>query len=526
MLVNGDHARTLDPRELIVELARPVHGHAALVGKFITASELLQGLADASWRGCDTRTPLADAAMRVCMGFARQLDQSWRGVTVEPVSLAELTSHGLPESITCKRAEGYACYALYPEMYLDAARCAPDLDRRVIGIRSVGAGLAALVATATDAPLPATVRPHGDPFRREVTVASELLAEWTTGATITLVDDGPGMSGSSFGCLGDLLEQHGVANIEVFPSHGGDLGPVAQDRHRERWRRIARRHADFDVAIRPRIVRWIAELVGRVIGIEDLSGGAWRALRYSSEAEWPASVTHQERRKLLVHTGRGSYLARFVGLGAHGERAVHRARTLHAAGFTPEPVGFVHGFLVERWQDLVRPLSAIDRPLLVERVGEYLAFRASALRGGSGADVAQLRAMAKHNADLDLSAPASSPRRVEIDGRMHAHEWLVTPRGLLKADGYDHCAAHDLIGCQDIAWDVAGAIAELSLTPTEAARLVAMCDVDREQLAFAKPCYAAFQLGRHALAIESASPAEQLRLRAEVRRYRALATRR
>ena len=42
---------------------------------------------------------------------------------------------------------------------------------------------------------------------------------------------------------------------------------------------------------------------------------------------------------------------------------------------------------------------------------------------------------------------------------------------------------------------------------------------------FAKPCYAAFQLGRHALAIDSSPPGEQARLRAEVERYRALATR-
>ena len=507
------------------ELARPVRGHAAVVGRFLVAAELVQGLADASFPSCDGRTPLTDAAMRACVGFARQVEQSWRGVTTDPVSLDELAAHALPESIVCTRADGYAFHALYPEMYLDAARCAPTAERRVIGVRGVGSGLAALIAAGTGAPLPATVRAHGEPPRREVRVARELLAEWTDGAVIAIVGDGPGMSGSSFGCIADLLEDHGVAEIEVFPSHGGDLGPAAQQHHRDRWRRLPRRHADFDVSIRPRLVRWIAELVGRVIGVEDISGGAWRALRYSSEAEWPAAVTHEERKKLLVHTGRGSYLARFVGLGKAGEHALARARTLHSAGFTPEPVGLVHGFLVERWQDLVRPLAALDRSLLVERVGEYLAFRASALGGGAGAGVAQLRAMAKRDADLDVPAPASSPRRVQIDGRLHAHEWLVTPRGLLKADAYDHCASHDLVGCQDIAWDVAGAIAELALTPAEVARLVAMCGVDREQLAFAIPCYVAFQLGRHAAAFDGAPAAEQLRLRAEVARYRTLAGR-
>jgi hypothetical protein len=525
MLVFGDHARTVDPRELIRELVVPAIGHAAIVSRFISASELVQGLADASFTGVDARSRIVDVAMRACVGFARQIDQSWHGVAIDPVSLSELAALPLPEWITCKRAEGYAFYALYPETYLDAARCAPDGLRRVIGIRSIGAGLAAIVAVATGAPLPATVRPRGDPFRRDVAVAPELVAEWVAGETIAIVGEGPGLSGSSFGCVADLLEAHGVTSIEIYPSHGGDVGPFATPEHRARWRRLPRRHADFDIAIRPRLVRWIAELVGRVIGIEDLSGGAWRAVRYASEAEWPASVLQQERKKLLIHTLRGSFLARFVGLGRDGERALEHATVLHAAGFTPEPAGLVHGFLVERWQDLVRPLASFDRSLLVERVGEYLAFRKNAFRGGTGATATQLRTMAKRNADLDVALPSAEPLRIAIDGRMHAHEWLVTPAGLLKADAYDHHAAHDLVGCQDVAWDVAGAVAELALDPHEEARLAAMCDVDREQLAFAKPCYAAFQLGRHAVAIEGSPPAEQERLRAEVRRYRGLATR-
>ena len=34
-----------------------------------------------------------------------------------------------------------------------------------------------------------------------------------------------------------------------------------------------------------------------------------------------------------------------------GARKLARARSLHAAGFTPEVAGFRHGFLVERWID-------------------------------------------------------------------------------------------------------------------------------------------------------------------------------
>ena len=174
----------------------------------------------------------------------------------------------------------------------------------------------------------------------------------------------------------------------------------------------------------------------------------------------------------------GRFLARFVGLAHDGERALSRARSLYAVGFTPEPAGLVHGLPVERWHDDTRPLTALDCRTLVERVGEYLAFRASAFRGGTGADAALLRAMVRKNAGIDVSASGSAPRRVEIDGKLHAHEWLLTGRGLLKADAYDHHAAHDLVGCQDIAPDVAGAVAELGLTHAER-RGSCVCDVDR-----------------------------------------------
>ena len=56
-------------------------------------------------------------------------------------------------------------------------------------------------------------------------------------------------------------------------------------------------------------------------------------------------------------------------------------------------------------------------------------------------------------------------RRVETDNRLHAWEWLHTPDGrLLKTDALDHHAGHDLIGCQDITWDIAGATVELDLS--------------------------------------------------------------
>jgi hypothetical protein len=119
--------------------------------------------------------------------------------------------------------------------------------------------------------------------------------------------------------------------------------------------------------------------------------------------------------------------------------------------------------------------------------------------------------------------------RIEIDGRLHAWEWLVRDDGaLIKADALDHHAAHDLVGCQDLTWDLAGAAVELGLSAAEQQRLAAIAGetagraVDPELLAFARPCYLAFQLGRHALGRGwTAGDGEAARLEAAVDRYAA-----
>jgi hypothetical protein len=122
---------------------------------------------------------------------------------------------------------------------------------------------------------------------------------------------------------------------------------------------------------------------------------------------------------------------------------------------------------------------------------------------------------------------AARVRRVEIDGRLHAWEWLLGDNGaLIKADAHDHHASHDLIGCQDITWDLAGAVFELGLDAGEQQRLAAITDevsgqpIDPDLLAFARPCYLAFQLGRHALAA-GAGGDESARLQAAADRYAA-----
>lgn len=543
MLVYGDRLRSVDPRET-QERARALLARAAalppgivrqgvLASALITAGELSQGIADAEFvaRGADHDSPAQDAAMVMLLRCAAALRQSWENGWAPVPAAPDIAD--LPARIETRLAEGFAFYALYPETYgLAAAASGLPAATRVIGLRSIGAPLGAMVAAGLGAAAPATLRPGGHPFRREIAVAPGHRARLLPppGAPVAVVDEGPGLSGSSFGAAADWLEAQGVPTdrIAFFPGHGGAPGPMASDGHRARWTRAARHFLPFETAVQPRLAGWVADLTGPAEAPpEDIAGGAWRARHFAAEADWPPVQAWQERRKFLLPAGGATWLLKFAGLGEEGERKAARARALAEAGFAPPVAGWRHGFLVERWLAEARPLdpTRTDHARLAARVTDYLAFRARAFPAGPGrgASPAALHAMARHNTrealgeDLarrfecwDTAALAALDRLarpVETDNRMQAWEWLAMPDGrLLKADAVDHHAAHDLIGCQDIAWDVAGAMVELGVTPEVGA--------DPALLALMLPCYCAFRLGAWTMAAEAAPDgAEAVRCR-------------
>jgi hypothetical protein len=554
MLVYGDHSRSVSTRALLDRIGRAlrriaamppgIERHGELVGAFIEAGELAQGIADAEFetRGCDGRSPAQNAAMALLVGMAEAMRRSWDSgfAEVEPVSpeaLQILERLSLPDRVILNQPEGYAFYALYPESYLQAASAVAGV-KQVIGIRSIGTGLAALVAASAGASRPVTVRPTGDPFRREIKLSDDMAAELVGArdAQFAVADEGPGFSGSSFGAVADVLEERGVPSdrIHFFPSHANDLGPEGNPRHRERWRRAARHVVDFDELVlragnpAHRLESWVSDLTGAAGGpLEDISGGTWRSRRFVHEAEWPPSHVQQERRKFLLRAGGGTWLLKFVGLGREGARKLELARQLHAVGFAPEPAGYRHGFLVERWIEHARPLrpDSDDRPALIARLAAYIGFRASAFPAEQGASLSQLLAMARRNTAsglnrhvaerLDVWKPhiaemQSQVRPVCTDNRLHAWEWLQTSDGtMLKTDAVDHHAAHDLIGCQDATWDIAGACIEFGLSDEEKAELCRGMEqltkrrVDRRLLAFSQLCYTAFQLGHWSLAAKA-----------------------
>ncbi|ATB33807.1 hypothetical protein [Melittangium boletus] len=581
MLVYGDRPRARAPGDILADLRRQMTAaealpegilrHAALARLLIDAGILAQGLLDAGFEraGHDEHGPAQERALALPLAAALALRDSHRGGYLGPLpplpwdALSALERARLPDTVTLKTPEGYAYYALYPEAYLEAARGVPPGEVPwVIGIRGIGTSLAcAVVAGVGGTHAPITVRPGGPPFQRELRLGPRLEAALRRAAPATpfaLVDEGPGLSGSSFGAVADTLERLGAPteHLRFFPSHRGDLGPMASEAHRARWTRAHKHTVDFERLIlspddpRHALTAWVEDLCGPALGpLEDLGGGAWRQRHFPRREDWPGVHVGQERRKYLLRTARGTFLLKFAGLGARGEHALERSRTLADRGWAPAVLGLRHGFLVHRWEAEARPLSAtaFDARAHLPRIAAYLAFRARHFArpgGGHGASPAQLLEMGRHNTrealgedrarswsrwEDALTHLSAEMNTVETDGRMQAWEWLVRPDGvLLKTDAVDHHDAHDLIGCQDVAWDIVGASVELGLGPSEQSALAELVSrwgprpVSGALPRFYRPCYLAFQLGHHQLALQALAtqvPAEAERLRAAVRRY-------
>jgi hypothetical protein len=559
VLVYGDRIEKADPRprlrgleERLTAVASMDAGlarHSALTDALVEGGRILQGVADADFAvsGHDRRTAAGDALTRFLVAIGHELCRSWEtGFAAAPCLENPPSELDLPEWIEMKVPEGYAFYAVYPEAYAEAARSLKLTGPvTVIGLRSIGTSLAAVTAATLGAPWFATLRPFGDAYAREVAVADALARDLLRNSTghFLIVDEGPGLSGSSFGAAADWLEDHGVAEdrIVALPSHGGSLGPLASKRHRARWPRIRRAVASFENRFPELLSSWAGGALGR---LEDISHGQWRERVYATPADWPPVCPTWERRKFVGNLGGHPCLLRFAGLGREGESKLERARLLHSAGFAPEPLGLLHGFLAERWHDEAMPLPASSKP--VTQLARYIGTRERLLPAppGSGASPDQLLSMIRRNVALALGPQALPgletwaerlPRfghlivRSQTDNRLDRQEWLQLPGGqLLKSDALDHCQAHDLVGCQDIAWDVAGASIEFDLDRREASRLAAEVGrvagrlLDPELLQFMTLAYLSFRLGQATVASDlgAGEPSERQRVHALACRYR------
>jgi hypothetical protein len=201
MLVYGDHFDEVDARQAL-DFVHLRFAAGDRLSALVEAGRLAQALVDED----EHRDP---ECMRFLLAIAQGAPPPPLRVERRPVKLR------LPE--------GYAFYAVYPKLYAQAARSAPR-RMQVIGIRSIGTSLAAVVAAACGGPVPITVRPRGHPFDRRVT-----LPRIDPRRHFAVVDEGPGLSGSSFISVAEALLEQGVplSRIHLFPSHGNPPGSCA-----------------------------------------------------------------------------------------------------------------------------------------------------------------------------------------------------------------------------------------------------------------------------------------------------------
>jgi hypothetical protein len=584
VIVYGDPSFTVDPRRFAaamatlaeaVRRAAPRTRRDALRSLLILAGQLEQSIEDA---GLNHATMAAATGCCYTAVWAFRNGRKKRGDVGPPLAkLAQwaraLAEGDVPASLTVKVPEGFAFYALYPEQYIEAAErwvsdhpAAPNEGVTVVGLRSIGTSLSALVAQVLDGRGGnlvgrRTVRPEGHPFRRTV----ELPVEWVGWAHRALVvDEGPGLSGSSMAAAASALERAGIPRdrIAFFPGHGGDPGGMASDEVRRWW-------ADTPRYVVPLSeLRWdgrtltesLADAAARFYGdppeqwhTVDAGGGLWRAAAYGNAADWPAVCPAFERPKYRCVGPNGrAVLWKFEGM-AYAERdadgdaaymAQKRLTARAADGWCPAPLGTAFGFVAVPWVEGERLMAADARsPGVVAHIGRYIASVAGAAltpeeQAESHSRIAETLYGNTHEAlgvdaaertkGLADAARANAPPITYGDGRLAPHEWVRDSNGRLwKTDSVGHDADHTCVGRQSVAWDVAGAMVEWSLADRQRADLLTAYsqvggpDVSAPALTFYRAAYTAFRLGMVTMAAQAnTDPAEGERLSRAIEQYR------
>jgi hypothetical protein len=584
MIVYGDTAHEVSAASMLAavgELAQnsraaSLDGARALL---IQTGQLEQALHDAGDESCDP-TPVRSSE-RVTDSVAAVFASLWaRAAGVrqrhhyEPsAALADATHHlaqiEVPSSMTfhVKVPEGFEFYALFPEQYcVSALKWAADHasveSKRalIIGIRSIGTTLSALVAAVLrNAGWQCerlTVRPTGHPFTRTVRLPPFDSSQFNCAL---IVDEGPGISGSSMASVADALATQGIRDVSFLPGHSREPGFAASAEIRRRWAQTPRYVASLaeltwnGVSLAQSLAQKTSELFPSdpVVRVEDVSGGLWRAAVYRSETDWPACPAAFERMKFLcTQAGGDAVLWKFAGLGclaggtgASAESLFAQLSTKAQAGWCPEPLALHRGFIAMRWID-GRRLSKGDAAdaAVLDHIGRYLAATAGPPLPAAAAERAHSRLAdllflnTKEALGDEWAARARARAGIAIgtgtpgytDGHMAPHEWIRTRAGqLLKTDAAGHDCDHTVIGSQPLLWDIAGTMIEWDidwrrgtplLSPIQARGIA----VDRDALHFHECAYAAFRLGLHGLCAEQAAAdsAERARLQRAADFYR------
>jgi hypothetical protein len=428
-----------------------------LINALLRAGEIECALADLRQESASCGSALTDAVARTILsGDCAPL----------AIALSALQGCALPERLTVTAPEGFAYYALDPFSYVEKVRELKIGQAAVIGIRSIGTVLSALAAAEFGCER-ITVRPTGHPYDRELKLTPEQL-EWickNQDSTTVIVDEGPGLSGSSFLAVAEAIVGRGVPRerLIMIGSNVPDPAKLVAHEAAGRWARFRYEQVERSVILpdaRP-FERW-----------------DWRRELLSADHLWPPSWQQMSPPKLTANDGRG--ILKFEGLGRAGDVVRERARVLADAGFAPRVLGEIAGFTNYEFIN-GEPSSAQDLDDAdIQRIADYIAFRAKNFRTDAQ-DTSALDEMTRHNVaqlvGVELAGfqlPIEHP--IICDARLMPHEWIRTRDGrLFKADGVMHGDDHFFPGPCDVAWDVASAIVEWDLAET-ADRFLTLCE--------------------------------------------------
>jgi len=295
-------------------------------------------------------------------------------------------------------------------------------------------------------------------------------------AHFLVVDEGPGLSGSSFASVVRALRRLGVPvdRIILFPSTNPDGSAFRSETARAIWTQ----HQRYSVTAHEAGCA-IDDMTEESDGI-DISAGRWR------EVLWPAVIApppvqpqHEVVKRWLPES---STIVRFAGLGRYGDAKMRRAEALADAGLGPPPLRLKDGYLSlpfiaapawgERCEELIDAIAnhcaCLTRIFPARRspsIDSLFDMIVTNLHEAGGTDIS-LPDLEPYRAALD-AAPAAA-----IDGRMLPHEWLRTNGTFLKVDALDHHQDHFFPGTQDAGWDLAAAVFEFDLDDGGRERLI------------------------------------------------------
>jgi hypothetical protein len=374
----------------------------------------------------------------------------------------------VPATVEVSPPEGFSYYGLNPADFIDLARdaCRVGDAVAIIGIRSIGITLSAVVAAALSWPERRCdrigVRPTGHPYDRVAGFNPEQI-RWidekcARRSRFLIVDEGPGRSGSTFLSVAEALVALGVSaeRITLLGTRQPQLGELCTKDAVPRWNRF-------------QFASVLSCSSRRFEGHAYLGGGEWRKHFIPEESKWPACWPQMERSKFLSPDG--ERLFKFEGLGRIGEEVRARAKLLAETGFGCEIEDAADGYSTYRVVP-GRPLASSDLSTeILEHLARYCSMRDSEFRSETHPPE-PVAAMVKFNVRQEFGLDCLLTeddlrlgRSVIADGHMQPHEWLGQGQNkLLKVDGVSHGDDHFFPGPINIAWDLAGAIVEWDLT--------------------------------------------------------------